>query len=337
MFATLRDLDGEEEMEVIPTNTRFDVLKPVKNKKVKWSKKSMDTSGYSCISLPIEVCEYCEERTIKWIKSRMSIMDMTDEYRIKHCLNCGKHNHNYSSCKLPITSVGLIAYRNDGDKLKYLMIRRRHSLGFMEYVRGRYPLHNRPYMINIINEMTMEEKRKIMEEPFDTLWSELWGDYGKEYAHDKDKAKAKAELFKRGVLIDGQYYTLSMLMDESTTRWETPEYGFPKGRRNAHETDLEVGIREFCEETGYRPHHLNMVENIAPFDEIFTGSNFKSYKHSYFIANITDTEYLLDRYQKTEVADIGWFTYEECVELIRGYYVERMDILDRVNYLLCSL
>ena len=32
--------------------------------------------------------------------------------------------------------------------------------------------------------------------------------------------------------------------------YESPEWGFPKGRRNMHESDLDCAKREFEEETG---------------------------------------------------------------------------------------
>ena len=52
---------------------------------------------------------------------------------------------------------------------------------------------------------------------------------------------------------------------------------------NYNEKDLTCAIREFEEETGYKNADFNIVYNILPYEEIFTGSNFKSYKHKYFI------------------------------------------------------
>jgi len=79
-----------------------------------------------------------------------------------------------------------------------------------------------------------------------------------------------------------------------------------------------------------------MIDNLAPFDEIFMGSNFKSYKHTYFVSQIHDVKYKLQNYQRSEVADIGWYTYEECMDKIRDYNIERKNILARVNNILTS-
>ena len=59
--------------------------------------------------------------------------------------------------------------------------------------------------------------------------------------------------------------------------------GFPKGRRNPYESDYDCALREFSEETGYSSKGLQNVRNVVPFEETFTGSNYNSYKHRYFL------------------------------------------------------
>ena len=87
------------------------------------------------------------------------------------CNNCGKQGHVFHSCKLPIISNGLIVYREKKESLKqpekytdkyeYLMIRRKDTLGYVDFLRGRYSIHNKLYLLNIFSEMTIQEKMKI--------------------------------------------------------------------------------------------------------------------------------------------------------------------------------
>ena len=57
---------------------------------------------------------------------------------------------------------------------------------------------------------------------------------------------------KRGIQIYNEgSYDLESLVKGSRTYWKTPEWGFPKGRRNYQENDLACALREFQEETGY--------------------------------------------------------------------------------------
>ena len=219
-----------------------------------------------------------------------------------NCNNCGKFGHTFHYCKHPITSVGLIVYKaqpnhqNDkalqpDNQLKYLMICRKDTIGYIEFIRGKYSLNNKAYIINILSEMTNEEK--------------------------------------------------------TNTEWIEAEWGFPKGRHNNNEKDLMCALREFEEETGLSRYSLKIVQNLMPFEEIFTGSNYKSYKHKYYIAclisekgggagaggerneNISSTNF-----QNSEVSKVQWKNYEEGINSIRKYNLEKKSVLTRVNKLL---
>ena len=51
-----------------------------------------------------------------------------------YCNNCGKVGHLYNQCKLPITSIGFVVFRIHENKLQYLMIRRKDTLGFIDFL-----------------------------------------------------------------------------------------------------------------------------------------------------------------------------------------------------------
>ena len=87
------------------------------------------------------------------------------------------------------------------------------------------------------------------------------------------------ESLKLGITSGGKEYTLASLIAESSTAWECAEWGIPKGRRNYQERDLQCGLREWQEETGYLKMDIQIIQNLTPIEEIFTGSNYKSYKH----------------------------------------------------------
>ena len=57
-----------------------------------------------------------------------------------YCVNCGKNGHNYSTCKSPIISLGviLVYYDKNTKTLKYLMVCRKDTIGFIEFMRGKY-------------------------------------------------------------------------------------------------------------------------------------------------------------------------------------------------------
>ena len=261
------------------------------------------------------------------------------------CNNCGKQGHVFHSCKLPIISNGIIVYREnknitDGlscekDKYEYLMIQRKDTLGYVDFLRGRYSLYNKLYLMNIINEMTIQEKVKIRSKSFDELWTDLWcGISSSQYKNEGRISKEKFDKLKTGITINNNIVTLESLIKESKTRWIQTEWGFPKGRRNYNEKDLNCAIREFEEETGYQKDDVNIIYNILPYEEIFTGSNFKSYKHKYFICKLKEDITNNKGYQKSEVSDMKWKSFSECLDSIRPYNLEKKDIITKLDKVL---
>ena len=248
------------------------------------------------------------------------------------CNNCGKNGHVFHTCKHPITSIGIIIFRKQSDQLQYLVIRRKHSLGFVEFMRGKYPLHNYDYLVNVFNEMSIQEKDLIGVSTFDQLWSYLWGDQiGIQYRGEEKVSRDKFDTLKCGVEINKTEYNLEKIIKASTIEWEETEWGFPKGRRNFQEKDLVCALREFEEETGYVRSNVTLLQNIIPYEEIFTGSNMKSYKHKYFVGTINPNVIHTNQFQQSEVSEMKWMSYDECMEKIRPYNLEKKNILTKIN------
>jgi 8-oxo-dGTP pyrophosphatase MutT (NUDIX family) len=263
---------------------------------------------------------------------------MSSRITYQFCNNCGKQGHLYNQCKNPIISSGIVAFRKNTDTktLEYLMICRKDSLGYIDFLRGKYPLYNKDYILTLINEMTNKEKRNLLITEFSELWRALWGDFvGLQYRGEERSAKDKFLQMKRGIKIcDTEGYNLESLVHESDTSWDTPEWGFPKGRRNYQENDLTCGLREFEEETGYDKQSVSIIKNLLPFEEIFVGSNLKSYKHIYFLGRIESNTDILESYQKSEVSEMKWFSLDECKQYIRNYNIEKIDMICKINSLL---
>ena len=239
------------------------------------------------------------------------------------CNNCGKHGHLFQDCKMPIISIGIILFRINNKKVEYLMIRRKDSFGFSDFMRGKYTMYNKNYIKNIIDEMTLNEKNKILQNNF------LDGT-----KKNEENLFKKWSSLHKGIIIDNTLIKLENLINASKTKWQEPEWGFPKGRRDLQEKDLECALREFEEETGYNKNDIKIIENTIPYEELFFGSNYKSYKHKYYLAHIDNNINIYDKYQKTEVSKIDWKTYEECLECIRPYNIEKRNLLEKINYII---
>ena len=253
------------------------------------------------------------------------------------CNNCGKQGHLFHQCKLPITSYGIIVFRTNENKIEYLMIRRKDSFGYIDFIRGKYTLNNLEHLQTIFNEMSVNERQQLLDNNFNTLWNLMWGDdnNGKnQYRNEEMMSQKKFDALKAGVEINGRIVSLADLVNGSTTNWIETEWEFPKGRRNFQEKDLDCALREFEEETGYNKNELKIIDNVLPFEEIFMGSNYKSYKHKYFLAYMDSCVDNLHNYQHTEVSKVEWKTLEGCLSSIRPYHLEKKQIIVNINKVL---
>jgi 8-oxo-dGTP pyrophosphatase MutT (NUDIX family) len=114
--------------------------------------------------------------------------------------------------------------------------------------------------------------------------------------------------------------------------WDEPEWGFPKGRRNPQENDYDCAVREFSEETGYSTNVLTNVRNIVPMEETFTGSNYNSYRHKYYLMNISyENSIAAHNFQKSEVSGMGWLPLSTCLEKIRPYNLEKIQVIKNID------
>jgi ADP-ribose pyrophosphatase YjhB (NUDIX family) len=247
--------------------------------------------------------------------------------KILYCNNCGKQGHISNDCKIPITSVGIILLRYHENKPNYLFVRRKETFGYSDLVRGKYPIYNKTFIQNLVNEMTLDEKRKIK-----SVINEI----------ENENRDPNETILKR-------YYTcikmnremgyedidLTRIINDSTSKWKDPEWGFPKGRRNYQEKDLDCALREFEEETGYLRHEITLIENLIPLEEIFTGSNYKIYKHRYYLAKLNnDNNVKIDTFQESEISKMEWFDTKKSLDHIRPYNKEKKNIVDTVNGIL---
>ena len=139
------------------------------------------------------------------------------------CNNCGESGHAFHQCKHPITSIGTIVYNRTDEGIKYLMICRKDSLGYVDFMRGKYPLTNRTYIEHIFSEMTNDEKKRILSSTFDELWKNLWGEnIGIQYRGEERVSRDKLNELTEGINTGFDSYNLKNIIDQSEKKWIEP-------------------------------------------------------------------------------------------------------------------
>jgi 8-oxo-dGTP pyrophosphatase MutT (NUDIX family) len=219
------------------------------------------------------------------------------------------------------------------DNIRFLMIRRKHTLGFLEFIRGRYNVENVDGIISLFSQMTKEEIYQIGESTLEELWTESWSsDKNKtSFQYEFEDSKLKFDKLSKGVEDDEESLNLEFYVKNVNPKWKNAEWGFPKGRRNYYETDIMCGIREFQEESGVDDGEYVILDKINPILEDLIGTDGKNYRHIYF-PSISTTNKLPEivqsnKVQSSEIGDIGWFTYEEALGMIRPNHTERKKLL----------
>ena len=243
---------------------------------------------------------------------------------------------------------------------KVVLVQRRNTIGFIEFMRGKYEVDNHEYIIKLFNMLSFDEKRILREyEAFDAIRKIIGLGRENIYRKEYDDSKAKFEALRNHV--DGNM--IFKLLDRSITRWTSPEWGVPKGRRKVWmphgfkangansansansmggngecgEIDIDCAVREFVEETGIKYKNLIVYRNVKPLEELYKGINGVLYKHVYYLAMVKDTEEARANVENVErggqynfeVSNVKCFGLSECHRIIRPYYVSKLNVIKK--------
>lgn len=222
---------------------------------------------------------------------------------------------DYKKCD-PITSYGvLLVYKDEKiGKLQYLLSQRRDSIEYIDFLKGKYTIVNLKHLLSLI---TVEEKERILNNSFDDLWDDLWVNH-ESYFYLEFKQRAKVKYENNKEIIDTYLKNNNSLKNE-------PIWGFPKGKKNNKETEINCAFREFKEETNMSIDYLNLL-NLPPSIEVFKGSDGKMYSTVYYIAYI-DTKIPIKKIKinnsnirketiSEEISNLKWCSIEYALKLL---------------------
>lgn len=250
-----------------------------------------------------------------------------------YCNNCGEKGHVFRTCKDPIISCGIIFLRGiyeplvlptNPKELSVLMVRRKDSMSYVEFIRGKYDPSDIDYVSRQISNMTIQEQTAIKTQPFEDLWNKLWNNAKPIDTIEYEIARDKFNAINKDKIIS-----------ENPSKFSEPEWGFPKGRRIRGETDIQCAMREFFEETNIPNEAYTIHEDII-FTETFIGTNNVQYKHVYFVATLKDSSLInqsrkLTATQRREVSAVEWKTLLECRKITRPHYIQRKKMISEIE------
>jgi 8-oxo-dGTP pyrophosphatase MutT (NUDIX family) len=221
------------------------------------------------------------------------------------------------------------------DCISFLMISRKHSLAYVEFVRGRYKAEKPiqvAYLFKLMSPIEIDRIRKSLEmkNGFEHLWNDMWGKKADIPALDRNRrdAKSKYDMLKH-IGVDGPEIGLDFMVNKVTAKFNIDEWGFPKGRRLQNESEKNCAIREFMEESGYEREDFKIIDGIEPIIEEFFGTDGAKYRHVYYVAELLTKKIPksdLTESQQDEVGDITFMNLSTATQTIRPYHVEKINL-----------
>ena len=205
--------------------------------------------------------------------------------------------------KIVKKSIGIIIF--DCKLESVLLVQKKCTYAFQEFVLGKYDKNNRIQIIEKCNNMTSNEKNIISSFEFEWMWYNLF--------MCKDKTEHYCKAFGRfyKCFLHNQKL-LKSLISQSTKSgkliWEPP-----KGRKNKSESCLQCALREVSEETRIKPESYRIIKN-KKIKKCLTTNNIK-YIINYYIAVMKRKEFVkincMDKSQSQEISDISWIKITE--------------------------
>lgn len=229
--------------------------------------------------------------------------------------------------KQPVLSCGIICFLNDGtstyttENVRVLLVRRKDSMSYVEFVRGKYKPSDPLYIRSLVRGMTEGEHQKILTKTFYDIWTEMWVTKNiRSHRQEYEKSQRRFE----ECVDDVRDYIRTL-----TYANKDPEWTFPKGRPHRGESDIVCAKREFQEETGIDKSKLHMITKM-PLKEVYTGSNGIIYETHLFIAWVDVLHPVVDpsnQCQVAEVSDVAWIPPTEVHLKMRTTYLSKEIVL----------
>lgn len=222
----------------------------------------------------------------------------------------------------------LLLFNTLKENISILLVQRKHSFGFSEFVRGNYDLEDIDGISFYFKQMTNDEIELIKNHDFDYLWDYHWNGSSKTTKHYK-QAKDKWQLLKENNSI----LPLNFYVDNIKSEYNNYEWGFPKGRKNNNENSKECAKREVTEETGIIEDDVISLDNFNCLTEIFKGTDLKIYKHTYFVGVMKDSNINLTiDNTNNEIRNMSFMNIDDLIVNIRPYHENRLKMISLFYY-----
>lgn len=217
------------------------------------------------------------------------------------------------------------------------MIQRKDSICFVEFVRGKYSLTQKEYLLTLFRGMTPSERALIQKSTFEDLWTKLWKSHHKSFTEHMH-ARDKFNVLKSGMIVDNAQchyvFDIDYILKNTDPHLTETEWEFPKGRKNSSESHCECALREFEEESGIPQSKIRMMHQFHTMNLYKMGCNGTMYRGMYFVGKCVEkvdqaSLIHLNDVQSREVMCVKWVDFNGV--LARLHNDEQVRTFERMN------
>jgi 8-oxo-dGTP pyrophosphatase MutT (NUDIX family) len=199
--------------------------------------------------------------------------------------------------------MGVACCRRGPKGTEILLIRKRFTYAFSEFVHGRYSSSSNDEILELLNMTTVEEKVDLMSMCFSQIWYRIWLNSRHRANYVESKLK-----FESTFLRDGGVRLRRLL---AAARHATCIWEIPKGRKNGRgESSVQCAAREFYEETAVGKNSYRLLPGAVRLQQYMDSGT--QYINKYFIAvakhRFEPRISFARKEQVDELGDIRWMT-----------------------------
>ena len=220
------------------------------------------------------------------------------------------------------TSYGVILFKLNKNNNEILMINRKDSLCYIDFIRGKYKIINLEYIKILLSRMSDSEINNIKTKQYSELWKSLWNIKTDDFNKNKEYKQSEKKFNKIKMIKD----IFNNIKGYSNSEWE-----FPKGKKNRNETNKEGACRELEEETNIKKNDYKLLNNIIPISEVIIAENEIKYKNIYYLGIcINDNNIFINKDNKdqiNEIKDLSFLSKKNAIDKLRDYNLSKKNII----------
>ena len=213
-----------------------------------------------------------------------------------------------------VASYGVILYSTKG---YWFLVRRRYSPEYLELIRGSYVHSDIKLLLEGCSPEEIDVFKKIIAS---NNFIEL-------FTIEHRKVVPESDMHLRNAIdkLRDCFYILKEQLSKVKPDYDQSEWLPPKGKQTTYnEKPFDAALREFVEETGLDASKINLVSDI-PIEESYIGRNNKIYQTICWLyiteelqpVDVSERIYKVEYKESEEIAYRGWFTYDECINVLR--------------------